>query len=584
MMPTMRAAFIPLAFLWCTAGALAQEISFTASVDRTSIAVGDELRFTLTLVNSQERSTMPDLGGLVIVNGPFDQKSVSINNGSMSSSITRTWILAATAPGTYTIGPAKVRVGGGMIQTSPITVEVVKGTAKPADPNAASGQSRDPNLFATISLSRTKAYVGEQVVASYLLYSRYPNLELSKYELPKMTGFWAEEIDLGDMNWEDRPETVNGIQYRVAVLKRQVLFAQKSGKLRIDPLEMTCVVNRSFFNRGTSLQVRSNAVELTALELPPSPPPGFTGAVGELQMDVRTDRTDVKANEAVQLNVKFSGKGNLKMLEAPELQFPGDFEAYDPKVTDKITVGAGGMSGSREFEYLIIPRREGDFELDPIVFSYFDVKSGAYRTIEADPISIAVAPGDGSVLPSVGTEPQQSEVEMLGDDIRYIRTGDAGLRAKDGLLFGSAPWIAGMGAPALAFVLFLGWRRKHEREQADVAGTRRRLADRVARKHLAEAARLLKQGDRGPFYAALSKALQGYMADKFGLGLAQLNEPLVRDRLGATAEGQALAASYARLITACDMARFAPLEDTSRQQLYDEAASLIGRIEQTVRA
>lgn len=582
MRSTMRYIIALFCLLFGAGTASSQEIGFTAAVDKNTIEVGQHVRYTITLTNVSARLQPPDLGGLVQVSEVRQERSVGVNNGVPTRQFTVQWVLTATSPGTYTIGAAKVQVGGGVLETQPITIQVSK-DARQKDPYAAQGQSRDPNIFVTVSLNRNKVYVGEQVVASYTLYSRYPNLEVTASEMPKLNGFWAEEVDLGRPNWEERPETVNGLTYRVAVMKRQVLFAQKSGKLRIDPLKMTCLLNRSIFNRGTSVELFSNAVDLTAMELPPSPPPGFSGAVGELQMDVRTDRTEVKANEAVQLNVKFTGKGNLKLLEAPALQFPGDFETYDPKVTDKVTVNAGGMSGSREFEYLIIPRREGDFDLDPIVFSYFDTKSGAYRTIESEPFKIAVAPGDGSAVPSPSAAQHQRDVEMLGDDIRYIRTGDAALRAKDGLLFGSAPWIAGMGAPALAFVLFLGWRRKKEREQADVAGTRRRLADRVARKHLSEAERLLAQNDRGPFYAALSKALQGYMADKFGLGLAQLNEPLVRERLGSSPDGQELAASYARLITACDMARFAPLEDRSRQQLYDEAATLIGRIEQTVR-
>lgn len=583
MMRTTRLSLIFLMLLCGPVRAIAQEIGFTASVDRNAIAVGEYVKLTIQLTNSQERFDAPSFGGLVVAQGPFESSSFNYVNGRMSSSVGRTYVLTATAPGKYTIGAAKVKVGGGFVQTEPIVIEVAKGSARPSDQGVAQGQAQDPNLFATISLSKNKAYVGEQVIATYTLYSRYANIELSKYEVPKMDGFWAEEIDLGDTNWEDQLHTVNGMQYRVAVLKRQVLFPQRSGKLRIAPLELSCVVNRSFFNRGSMVNVKSNAVEVNAMALPTTAPSDFNGAVGELDMAVKLDRTTVKANEAVEMTITYSGRGNLKLIEAPKLAFPNDFEAYDPKVTDKIIVNASGMSGSRTFQYLVIPRHEGDFPLEPIGFSYFDTRSGSFRTVQAEPMTIQVSPGDGGPSATI-QRPSKTDVEEMGKDIRYIRTGDLELRPTDHHLFGSVAWFAGMGTPALAFVVFLAWRHKREADQRDVAGSRRKQADRVARKRLNEAELALKGSDRNAFYNALAKALNGYIADKFALGPAEVNALNLTDRFAKYASGEGLAAEYVELIKACDMARFAPVEDRPRQQLYDEAASLIGRTEQLVRA
>lgn len=583
MMTALRPITLLLVFALGVGTTFGQEIGFTAAVDRNTIATGEYVKLTINLSNTQERFEAPSFGGMVVVQGPFENSSFNYVNGRMSSSLGRTWVLTATSPGKYTIGPAKVRVGGGYIQTEPITIEVTKGAARPNDPGASQGQTRDPNLFATIALSKNKAYVGEQVVATYTLYSRYANIELSKYDLPKMDGFWAEEIDLGDTNWEDQLQTVNGLQYRVAVLKRQVLFPQRSGKLRIDPVELECLVNRSFFNRGTMVGVKSNTAELTAIALPANAPAGFNGAVGELDMQVKVDRTAVKANEAIELNITYSGRGNLKLMDAPPLNFPNDFEAYDPKVTDKISVNGSGMSGSRTYQYLVIPRHEGEFPLEPIAFSYFDTRSGTYRTIQADPLIIQVSPGDGSSGAMI-QRPSKNDVEVLGKDIRYIRTGDLELRPADHRLFGSLPWLAGMGAPALGFVLFLGWRRKREANERDVAGSRRKQADRVARKRLNEAEHALKSSDRNAFYNALGKALHGYIGDKFGLGPAEITPTNLRDRFAPFTGGEAVATDYVKLLEVCDMARYAPVEDRPRQQLYDEAAALIGRTEQLVRA
>lgn len=581
----MRLRNFMVVLFFCTGCAftVAQQITFSARTDRSSIAVGEYVKLTVSLSNARENFAPPSFGGLVVVQGPFDNSSLININGRISGTVSRTWVLTATAPGKYVIGSAKVRVGGGSIATDPITIEVTKATTRPSDPYATRGQSRDPNLFITIASNKNKAYVGEQVVVTYTLYSRYANLETSNYDMPQLDGFWADNVDIGDPKWEDQLKQVNGLQYRVAEIKRQVLIPQRAGQLRIAPFAMQCIVNRTLFNRGAVFDVKSNAVEINVASLPPNPPPSFKGAVGELSMVVKVDRTTVQANEAIEVAVTYSGRGNLKLLDAPALNFPNDFETYDPKVTDRITVNASGMSGSRSYEYLVIPRHEGEYPLEPISFSYFDPRTGAYRTIQGEPLTIVVSPSDGGPTAAV-QRPSKSDVELLGSDIRYIRTGDLLLRERDSHLFGSAPWIAGMAAPVLGFVLFVGWRKRRDAAARDIAGTRRRKADSLARKRLDEAAAALKGSDRATFYNTLSKALNGYLADKFGLGPAELTRESILSRFAGNEGGGELAAAYERLMQECEMARFAPVEERPREQLYDDAVALIARTEQLMRA
>lgn len=576
----MRSILLLLSGCGLLATAVAQEITFDARVDRNSFNVGESIRFTLTLSNAPGGSAFgtPDLGGLVVVQGPFENSSYNFINGRMSSSISRTWMLTATQPGEYTIGAAQARVGGGLIATEPIKVRVEKGSASTQDRTLVDGQNRDRDLFVTISLNKDKVRVGEQIVATYTLFSRYPNLELSNYDMPALNGFWAEEIDLGETSWEDQLRTVNGLSYRVAVLKKQLLFPQRSGTLRIDPLRITCMVNRSFFSRGARVEARSNAVEIKVSELPGDKPPGFSGAVGSLDLTAGVDRTTVAANEAVELSIKLSGRTNFKLLDAPKVDLPPDVEVYDPKVIDKVSVSGNGMSGSREYQYLIIPRHEGDFSFGPFTYTFFDVEKGSYRTLSAGPFHVHVE--GGVATPQAGlSKPSRSDVRVLDQDIRYLRTGDPGLRPKGHLLYGSWPYMAGMSAPALALILFLVWHRKRQAERADGVGRRRREADRVAKGRLKAARIAMEKGDQQGFHHALAKAIEGYLADRFGLGLTTMDEAGIRSMLGDRTDADALAHEAADLIATCDMARFAPLGSAPSESLYQRATTLISRIE-----
>jgi hypothetical protein len=375
---------------------------------------------------------------------------------------------------------------------------------------------------------------------------------------------------------------VNGLRYNVAVLKKQVLIPLHSGKLHIAPMTLNYLVNPGFFSSGTPVRIQSNAADLTVQDLPASKPADFIGAVGDLHMEVKADLSNVKANDAIDLSIRFSGRANLKLIDAPKLNLPPNFDTYDPKVVDKISVNGGGMDGSREFQYLLIPRQAGKYDLGQLTYSYFDPASGSYKQLKSDPLTFEVQPGTGGGSTSASF-PQQTDVQRLGSDIRYIRTGDLGLRPKGEHLFGSWAYLAGMALPPLLLLFgFLLYRRR-EKRLGDHQGQRRRGADKVARKRLADAASALAKNDDAAFNDALGKALEGYFADKFNLGVAEVNDATIRQKLGQL-EGGKLAEEYIALIGQAQMARFAPLAGKPSRQSYEEAASIISRIEHQLRA
>jgi hypothetical protein len=569
-----------------TGGALhAQQVSFQASVDRNEINVGEAVKLTIALSNASSGGNMttPDWGGMTVVQGPYESNSFSSINGSISRSSSRSWYLTATQPGDFTIGPSSVRVGNGVLHTRSIRIHVEKGSGTgSSNAQVDQAQKKDANLFCTITLSKSKAYVGEQIIATYTLFSRYNSLQPGNYDLPKLSGFWAEEVQLGETNWERVPRTVNGLRYNVAVLKKQVLIPLHSGKLRVEPMTLNYRVNPGFFSSGTPVRIQSNASEVTVMELPPGRPADYMGAVGDLRLEVDAPKPDVKANEAIDLTIRFSGRANLKMIDAPKLDLPPDFESYDPKIDDKITVNGSGMSGSREFQYLLIPRHEGKYDLGPLTFSYFDPESNSYKQLRSGDLKFNVAPGTAGGGATVGV-PMKTDVKRIGTDIRYIRTGDLDLRPVGHHLFGSWKYAVGMLLPpALLLLLFL-WKRRHDERLGDARGQRRRGADKVARQRLAAAEAAMGNNDRAAFHDALGKALEGYFADKFDLGVAEVNAATVMEKLGALENGQ-LARDYIALMEECEMARFAPVESKPGQTSYEEGASLIRRIERRHRA
>ena len=562
--------------------AIAQEISFEASVDRNTMAAGDRFNYTVTLTNAQGHITPPAFGEFTPQSGAMQTFSNSVVNGRMSQSVGYTWML--TAPdkeGTYTIPAASVKVGGGVIKSKPIRITVTSGA--PQAGNTAPGANRD--LFVSITLSKSKANVGEPVTATWTLWSRYQELQLEKKDFPDPDGFWVERIDRSGSQWEDKIRTLNGLQYRVAVMQQQLLFPQKSGKLKVGPGTLSAVVGRSFFNRGERIEFGSNIAELTVTPLPPGEPADFSGAVGKLSMIAQLDRDNVRVDEAITLTVRISGEANLKLLDAPDLSFPGDFETYEPKTTDKIGVGIGGMSGSRTFEWVVIPRHEGEYPLPPISLSYLDQATGTYRTLKSDSLVVTVAAGASGpgTVPSV-QRANKTDVQVLEEDIRYIRTGDLQLREQGGMLFGSLPYFAGMFAPSLAFALIFLYKRKQQSELGDAQGTRRRRADKVAKQRLKEAHGALRSGDKSVFYGALSQALHGYLSDKLNLGVAEVNSAVLLTKLGSSVESAALVSDIVALLDDCNLARFAPVDATPQQELYDRAATLIGRTENMLRS
>ena len=564
-----------------------QGATLTATVDKNPVSVNDVFTLKITLTNGKGNIETPDLNDFRVVFGPSRSSSYRIVNGRQSSAITFSYTLRPKQTGTFEIGVAKASVDGKVLTTSPIKVEVVKG-ASSSSSSASQGsrgatqssapKSTNQNLMVRIQLSKSNVYKGEQVVVSFSLLSRYNNIDLGEMDFPTLDGFWTEEFPEQETTWEPTLEVINGMQYRKAILRQLVVFPQRPGTFEIDPLTLSANVNRSFFNPGESITVRSNTPRITVNALPDEAPESFNGAVGNFDFSATVDKTEVKANEAINLKVKVTGSGNLSLIDEPDFQFPEDFEVYDPETDDRISVSTGGVRGSRTFQYLIIPRYPGEYTIPELEFSFFNTNTGKYQAAKAGPFNFSISDDAGNV-PAAGAPRAKNIVEQSGLDIRYIITDENLLRAPRSQFFGTPLFWAGSAGPFALLIIFLIYHQRKEALDKDVRGRRKRGASKMARKRLKAAEGALKSGDSQLFYQEIFKALYGYLGDKLGIPIGELSRQKILAELQRNELKEATVNDVMYVIDTCETARFAPVTETSDEVFYNRTAELIENLE-----
>jgi len=547
---------------------------FTAAVSKNKVAVGEPFQIQFTLSGGGSGMKLPNLNDFEVYQGPFQSSSTSITNNTITQSTSIAYVIGAKKEGKFVIGPASVNVNGNTIQSNAIIIEVSKGASAAATGNE--------NVMVRAVVNKSKAYIGEEVTVTFKLYFRVDILALNVTSMPSFDGFFLQEAK---SNQNQVTETVDGVTYAVTELKRTFAIPQRTGRLGIDPLEVDCTVRRSAFGTVSS-KIRSNPLSIEVLPLPEAgKPPGFAGAVGDYNYKVELSGDKVKANEALNLVVTISGKGNLKLVEAPKIGFPEDFETYDPKVKENLSAGAG-MSGSKTFDYLVIPRHEGDYKISNLDFSFFNPAKNEYVTIPAPELNIHVDKGDAnsSTAANVYSPANKTEVRELGTDIRYIKTQDPELRAKNDYFFGSGAFWTALAGPFLLFFLFLFYRRRSMEQNKDAVAVKSRQATKMAKKRLSAAEQHLRSLNRELFYLEISQALYGYLSDKLNISGADLNKGTITEMLRARSVSETTIAQLVSTLDNCEFARYAPSAVSGDlNTTYTSTVELITKIENEIK-
>ena len=545
--------------------------------------------------------------------GPQSGRSTSIQiiNGKRSKSVqtTYTYVLRPTASGRFSLPQATAKVNGKTIRSSEASIQVAAAGAASSSsssqsqssrPSAGSQQARsagiqDSDIFLKMELSRTNVVVGEPIVATLKLYQRVNIGGFENVTFPTFDGFWSQEIE-APTNIEFTREVYDDQIYNSALLRKFVIIPQQQGRITVDPAEMVCLVNVRVSPGGTSIfdgffddyrtvrkKVSTGPVTVNVSPLPGGAPASFGGGVGSFSISAKLSRDTLRTHEAASLLVTVSGRGNISLLEAPKVKFPPDMEVYDTKISDK--VDKGGLSGSKYYEFPFIPRSHGDFVIEPIRYSYYDVNQGKYVTLETAPIPVIVERGNetdaGGVVMSA---PSQRDVRTLGSDIRFISTKAPGLVSKGQFLVGSPLfWILSAVLIVLAFVSWLIFRRMAARK-ADVAGTRNRKATKMALKRLHLAGTFLKQDLYTAFYEELHKALLGFISDKLNIPVAELSRDRISDALKEGNVDQKYIETFIGILDACEFARYAP--DSGHEAMaahYAAAVDVISSIDSNMK-
>ena len=590
----------------------ADEVKFVASAPQRVI-VGQPFQLVFSINEDGKDLRLPDIKGFEIIAGPYTSTSSStqIINGDIRTSreVRYTYTLLPEKEGDFQIQPATIVVKKEKYYSNVLNIKVLpedKTSQTHQQGNSQSGQIRQSqsitseNLFIRPIVSRTKVKEQEALLLTYRLYARVDVTNIQSPKFPDFKGFLVQEIDLPPERTM-QPENYDGVNYYTYDLRKVLLFPQQVGQMTIEPMSCDVIVRvrstqqrpRSIFDdffdtyQEVSKTVTTSKLNISVDPLPQPKPTDFSGLVGKLSLATKVSATEVEANQPITITLKLQGSGNLKMLKNPALQFPQDFETYEPKSTNNFNTTDAGLSGSKTIEYLVIPRHDGDFIIPPTTISYFDITSDSYKVLSTEPINIKVNKGNQSAsnAPIVNNFTTQEKVEVLATDIRYISTSAPNIKPSQRIITGSMLfWLFYI----ISFVITLGLIilfRKQARDNANVALMRNRKANKVARRRLKVAERECKAGNKDTFYDEILKALWGYLSDKLSIPVSELNKDNISLRLSQRGVADDIIQEFVKLLNDCEFERYAPIsnKESAMRHTFETTEKLISNLESTIK-
>lgn len=599
--------FLLLAGLQSAAG---NEVNFVAAAPDVVVS-GDQFRLTFT-VNTQKVKDFraPSIKGFEVLMGPSrsSQNSTQIINGkvSSSSSITYTYILMAGKEGTYNIPAASIVADGETKISNSLQIKVLPaddasassaqgGSASSSRSQAVESKITDKDLFITASASKTKVYEQEAILLTYKVYT-VVDLRQLYGDMPDLKGFHTQEVELPAQKTFSL-EHYNGRNYNTTVWRQYVLFPQQSGTMEIPSITFDGVVAQrinsgdpfdAFFNGGTNYVEIKKKIVTPKLKINvaalPSKPADFSGAVGTFTMASSINSKSVKTNDAVTIKLTVTGTGNMKLIGTPEVKFPQDFEVYDPKIDNQFNLTREGLSGSKTYEYLAIPRHAGKFTIPAVSFTYFDLKTKTYKTLKSEEYVINVEKGQGNADQVIADFTNKESVKMLGNDVRYIKRGATQFAQRGDYFYGTTAYWMWYIIPFVLFVGVILMYRKQAMDNANTAKMKTKKANKVAVKRMKLAGKLLSENKKNEFYDEVLKALWGYISDKLSIPVSQLSKDNIEQELSRYGVNEELVKAFINVLNDCEFARYAPGdENEAMDKVYTASIEIISKMENSIK-
>ena len=578
---------------------------FSVSADRTVVGQNERFQVYFTMSNADlnkiSNFKAPDFRGLHVLSGPNQSTSMQIINGKTDSQLQLSYLVYASEVGEITLGSASINYNGKTYTTQPVKIKVEKASPQVQQQNQGNSSASvekelAKGIFIAAEADRKSVTVGQQVLVTYKLYTKYDVSGLEASKLPVYQGCWTEEVDVKNIMFEYAMH--NNERFRVAVIKKAALFPTKTGTLSVTPFELKVPVqikkkkngndifddffNDPFFGTTETIQynIKSNALQINVTPLPQQgAPASFNGAVGSFTLNSELDKKDLKTNESATLRVTISSSGNIKLLTPPELKAPGSFEKYEPKVVENI-VRSGSISGQKIIDYLVIPRAPGDFEIPPMEFSYYNDRERRYVTLKTPLYNLHVEKGEGYVENSGGVTSKET-VQLLNEDIRYIKSSNFSMEKRSSSSAIKWWFWTGILLSLICFASVLVFSKRREKLQSDVRLLRFKKAEKMAVKKLELAKEALAKNNVAGFYEETSKALFGYLEDKLSIEKSNFTLDLVLKELNRLEVRAELISKVKELAELCEFARFAPQQagDKTGTDIYKEAVTLITALE-----
>ena len=585
--------FISILVILCATNFAAAQVKFEAKVSKKTLGINERLRIDFEMNMDGDNFNPPEFNDFTIVGGPNTSVSNSWVNGKRSYSKTYSYFLAPKKRGKFSIKQATIEIEGEIYKTFPVTITVTAAVDTPNSSNNAEDVASE-NIHLVAEISKTNPYLNEAITVVYKLYVS-PDTGVSNWrekDNPRYNDFWSQNIEIKGLNVEKGE--YNGEEYRYVVLRKTVLYPQKIGELKLEPLVLDVTVevptNRSdIFGRPIMSKVPktvtagSRTIRVKALP-EAGKPSDFKGAVGDFDFKVTTTKDQLNATESLQAKIEVSGKGNLKLFELPKLTVPSSLEVYEPEHQENVRTNLNGMQGTISDTYTLVPQYKGKYPLPSVSFSYFDLRTETYKRISSSEIIIDVLEGPMASANSATapvTSGTKQTVKPNTTTFAFIKTETSLRPVTSTSFFNTRPFWLLLLLPFLAIPIAILIRKKKDERDADVTGNRIRKADRLAKKYLSSAKKNL--GQKEAFYVALEKALHNYLKAKLNIETSDFNKERIEALLQQKSIDTEVISEFIALLENCELARYTPITQVTMQNDYDKAAKTISLIDKQLR-